>query len=130
MPFCYFVIQGIKFSIGIDCEEIHRLQKVLDEPNLLNRIFTKKEIEYCKNKAKPNSHFAVRFAGKEAVIKAFSDIDIQINMKDIEIVNNARGVPQASVKCKACEGFIIKISLSHSKDMAVAQAYVLSQDTN
>ena len=117
-------------SIGIACEEIQRLQKVLDEPNLLNRIFTKKEIEYCKSKAKPNSHFAVRFAGKEALIKAFSDIDIQINMGDIEIINNAHGVPQVSVKGKAGEGFIIKISLSHSKDMAIAQALVISPNTN
>ena len=78
----------------------------------------------------PESHLAVRFAGKEAVIKAFSDIDIQINMKDIEIVNNSKGVPQASVKGKVSEGFVIKISLSHSKDMAIAQAFVISPDTN
>lgn len=116
----------MKFSIGIDCEEIQRMQKVLDEPNLLNRIFTEKEIEYCKNKANPNSHFAVRFAGKEALIKAFSDIGIQINMGDIEIINNSHGVPQASVKGKAGEGLIIKISLSHSNEMAIAQALVIS----
>lgn len=118
----------MKFSIGIDCEEIHRFQKVLDEPNLLNRIFTEKEIEYCKNKAKPKSHFAVRFAGKEAIIKAFSDINIQINMGDIEIINNSRGLPQVSVK--GGEDFIIKISLSHSNEMAIAQALVIDPNTN
>jgi holo-[acyl-carrier protein] synthase len=116
----------MNISIGIDCEEIERFQKVLDKPNLINRIFTKKEIEYCNKKIKPNSHFAVRFAGKEAVIKAFSDMNIQVHMKDIEILNNSLGVPQ--VKVKSIDGFIIKISLSHSENIAIAQAIVINQE--
>jgi len=109
----------MNFSIGIDCVEIERFQKVLDNQNLLNRIFTKKEIEYCLGKADPKKHLAARFAGKEALIKAFSDQDIQISMKDIEIINNQRGVPQANVE--GIKGFEIKISLSHCKNIAVAQ---------
>jgi holo-[acyl-carrier protein] synthase len=116
----------MNISIGIDCEEIERFQKVLDEPRLLNRIFSEKEIEYCKGKAEPKSHLAVRFAGKEAVIKAFSDIDIQVNMRDIEILNNSLGVPHVTVK--SVNGYIIKISISHSNDMAIAQALIISPD--
>jgi holo-[acyl-carrier protein] synthase len=114
----------MNISIGIDCLEIERFQKVLDKPNMINRIFTEKEIEYCTSKVKPNSHFAVRFAGKEAVIKAFSDMNIQVNMKDIEILNNSLGVPQ--VKVKSIKGFTIKISLSHSENIAIAQAIVIN----
>ena len=117
----------MNFSIGIDCEEIKRFQKMLDEPRLLNRIYSRKELEYCKGKANPTPHLAVRFAGKEALIKAFSDMDVQIYMTDIEILNNPRGVPKASVK--GVDGYTIKISLSHSKDMAVASALVISQNS-
>ncbi len=117
----------MNFSIGIDCEEIRRFQKMLDEPRLLTRIFSEKELEYCRGKANPTPHLAVRFAGKEALIKAFSDMYVQINMKDIEILNNSRGVPKASVK--GVDGYTIKVSLSHSKDMAVASAIVISQNS-
>ena len=112
-------------SIGIDCEEIRRFQTMVDKPRLLNRIFSEKELEYCRGKADPTPHLAVRFAGKEALIKAFSDMDVQIHMNDIEILNNSRGVPVAQVK--GVGGYTIKVSLSHSKDMAVASALVISQ---
>ena len=115
----------MNFSIGIDCEEIRRFQQMMDKPRLLDRIFSEKELEYCRSKVNPTPHLAVRFAGKEALIKAFSDMDVQINMKDIEILNNSRGVPVARVK--GVDGYTIKVSLSHSKDMVVASALVISQ---
>lgn len=113
----------MNFSIGIDCVEIERFQEVLDNQKLLNRIFTKKEIKYCLGKANSKKHLAVRFSGKEALIKAFSDQDIQIAMSDIEIINNHKGVPLATVK--GINGFDIKLSLSHSKNLAVAQAIII-----
>ncbi len=116
----------MNFSMGIDCEDIKRFQKVLDDLNLQNRIFTEKELEYCKRKADPKPHLAVRFAGKEAVIKAFSDIGVQIKMSDIEIINNPMGVPQASVR--GVEDCSIKLSLSHSAGLAVASALVIKSD--
>jgi len=117
----------MNFSIGIDCEEIRRFQEVLDKIGFLNRIFSERELEYCRGKVNSKAHLAVRFAGKEALIKAFSDMDVQINMKDIEIINNSRGVPEASVK--GVDGYTIKVSLSHSEDMAVASALVISQNS-
>lgn len=114
----------MNFSIGIDCVEIERIQKVLDNPKLLNRIFTKKEIEYCLGKANPKKHLAARYAGKEALIKAFSDQDIQIAMSNIEIINNHKGVPQARVE--GIKDFAIKISLSHCKNFAIAQALLIN----
>lgn len=113
------------FSIGTDCEEIGRFQKVLDSPELLNRIFTEKEIEYSFGKPDPKKHLAVRFAGKEALIKAFSDLDIQISMGYIEIINSPGGVPKANIK--GVSGYNIKISLSHCGDIAVAHAMVMKE---
>ena len=112
------------FSIGIDCVEIERFQKVLDSPELLNRIFTKEEVEYCLGKANSKKHLAARYAGKEALIKAFSDQDIQVAISDIEIINDHRGVPQARVE--GIKDIAIKISLSHCKNLAIAQALLIS----
>ncbi len=117
----------MNISIGVDCEEIKRFQKVMAEPKLSDRIFTERELEYCNLKNDPKPHLAVRFAGKEALIKAFSDVDIRINMGDIEILNNSRGVPQASVK-GLDQGYTIKLSLSHTKEMAFASALVISAE--
>jgi holo-[acyl-carrier protein] synthase len=117
----------MNISIGVDCEEVKRFQKVMDKPKLLNRIFTEHELEYCNQKTDPKPHLAVRFAGKEALIKAFSDMDIRINMGDIEILNNSMGVPQARVK-GINPGYQIKLSLSHTKDMVFASALVVSSD--
>lgn len=115
----------MNFSIGIDCEEISRFENILNKPKLLDRIFSEEEVEYCRGKANPKAHLAARFAAKEALIKAFSDLDIQIFMKDIEIINNSRGVPKACVK--GIDGYAVKVSLSHSKDVVVASALVISQ---
>jgi len=114
----------MNLSIGIDCVEIERLQKILDNPKLLNQIFTKKELEYCLEKADAKKHLAARFAGKEALIKAFSDQDIQISMSDIEIINDHKGVPQTRVEGNI--DFTIRISLSHCNNLAIAQALLIN----
>ena len=117
----------MNISIGVDCEEVIRFQEVMDNPKLMNRIFSERELEYCNRKVDPKPHLAVRFAGKEALIKAFSDMDIRINMGDIEILNNSLGVPQATVK-GLDRDYTIKLSLSHTKDMVVASALVISSE--
>lgn len=116
----------MNLAIGIDCEGLERFRKVMDDPRLMARIFTPGETEYCMARADPSKHLAVRFAAKEALIKAFSDLGHQVPMGDIEITNHPSGRPLASVK--GVQGYTIKISLSHSQDLAVAQALVYQTD--
>jgi holo-[acyl-carrier protein] synthase len=110
-----------RMEIGVDCINISRLNKnnLLSENNL-KRVFTEKEIQYCENKEKPSQHYAVRFAGKEAVIKAFFSYDIKINHKQIEILNKNNGIPFVKILDNRYDNFDIKISLSHSKETALA----------
>lgn len=119
----------MSFSIGVDCEEIERFQRVLDDPKLLKRIFTEAEIEYCLAKAAPKRHLAARFAGKEAIIKALSYRDISAGMSDIEITNDRRGVPHVKVNIKEAEALVVQVSLSHCETVAVAQAFIYSEDS-
>jgi len=111
------------FIPGVDIEDIDRFSKLDRVKNslFLNKIFTKKEIDYCFSKAKAAPHLAVRYAGKEATVKALSSITQQvINYKDIEILNNNIGTPIVKIKDKKFENPQVSISLSHCQDKAIA----------
>ncbi len=57
---------------GVDVIEIARIERVLDDrgDRFERRVFTPAEIDACRGTGRPASHFAVRFAAKEAVMKA------------------------------------------------------------
>ena len=57
-------------AVGVDIEDISRFKDKSEE--FIKRIFTDLEQEYCYKFSKPESHFAVRFCAKEAVIKALT----------------------------------------------------------
>jgi len=84
-------------GIGIDIIEIKRIKGVIEKfgEKFYERILTDKEIEYCKSfKAKPEPHFAGRFASKEAYSKALgTGISKSFNWKDIQILNDEKGKP-------------------------------------
>ncbi len=101
-------------GVGIDIEDIDRFKKSPIDKNkkFYEKIFTKKEIEYCKKKSNLYQYFAVRFCAKEAFIKA---IDKKINdYKSIEVVFKGN---KPSIKWKDVNA---SLSLSHDKDKAVA----------
>jgi holo-[acyl-carrier protein] synthase len=116
------LIQGI----GIDIIEIERIKKAKERWNnkFLKRIFRNEEIKYCNSSKLKYQHFAARFAAKEALIKALGET---LNWKDIEVIKNERKSPKIKLHGKAkkimTEKGIKKIllSLSHSKEYAVAQ---------
>jgi phosphopantetheine--protein transferase-like protein len=107
-----------KFKIGVDCIDIARFnKKVLLNRNLMEKIFTCEEMEYCEKKANPPQHFAVRFAGKEAVIKTLSG-EKKPGFNEIEILNDKSGAPFVRIGGKECLN--IKISFAHCDNMAIA----------
>ena len=106
------------FSIGVDIEKISRFRYLTRKKNakFLDKIFTKKELDYCFSKKPPAQHLAVRFAAKEAIVKAISSLNKRIfPFDEIEIIGNTSGIPAADLK-----GYNIKISLSHCEGMAIA----------
>lgn len=115
------MLNGEINGIGIDIIEIDRIKKACLkwDQRFIKRIFTQKEISYCTEKKNPFSHFAVRFAAKEAVIKAIS---YSINWLDIEIINQKNKSPYCKIykKLKDLKNKKILISLSHSKKNAIA----------
>ena len=114
-----------KLAVGVDIIEINRIkQAILSWQNsFLQRIYTEAELENCKDMA---SRLAVRFAAKEAVMKALGTGAKDLGWKDIEILSNTNGAPliqlSGEAKDKAREIGVTEfsISLSHSKHYAIA----------
>ena len=112
-------------EIGIDCVEISRFNKeAFSNKKFIDRLFTKNEIQYCKSKTKSSQHFAARFAGKEATIKALSNYDTRIPPNQIEILSNKNGIPYVNILNEKCKDYEIKISLSHSEKIAMASVII------
>lgn len=122
----------MKIKCGVDIIEISRVQESIENLGdiFINKVFTPKEIEYCKNKGKlMYSHFAARFAVKEAAFKAVSEEikdKYSISWKDIETTNDINGRPKVEMlflKDNIIEN--IDVSISHCRDYAVANVTVL-----
>jgi len=118
-------------EIGIDCVDLSRFNRdVVSKRNILEKIFTENEIQYCERKVKSYQHYAVRFAGKEAVIKAFFCYGIKLLLNQIEILNKKNGIPFVTIVDANVDDFDVKISLSHSNESAVAVALVVKKSEN
>jgi len=110
--------------IGIDIIEIGRIEKAIGRwgEGFLHRVYTDPELRLYPKKL---SSLAVRFAAKEAVIKALGK-PAAISLKEIEILSEPSGKPVVNLYGKTqnqardlgLDGFAI--SLSHSREYAVA----------
>ncbi len=120
----------MKILCGTDIIEINRIKKAIESKKdiFLNKIYTRSEIEYCEcKKSAKYQHYAARFAAKEAIFKALSEMlqnKYDIVWKDVEILNDKNGKPKVNFINKKfdtqCE-----ISISHCKEYAVATAIVI-----
>ena len=123
------------FGIGTDIINIKRMEKSIKKngDNFINKIFSQKEILYCKKKKNPFAFYAKRFAAKEALSKALgTGIRKGIKFKNIEITNDNFGKP--SIELKGTTATFLKkkiktkkyfIYLSLSDDEPWAQATVI-----
>lgn len=111
--------------IGVDIIEIDRVRQAIERwgERFLHRIYTDAELKLCRGKAES---LAVRFAGKEAAVKALGTGMRGIAWKDIEILAEPSGKPLVNLYRHAREktedlGLTgLAISLSHSRNNAVA----------
>ena len=115
-------------GIGADIVEISRIEEICGRsPDFEERVFTEAELTYCRSKGNPFLHLAARFAGKEAVAKAFGR---PFSWQEVEIFTEPSGKPSIRLSGRALEmagAARALISLSHSRDYATAVA-ILVQD--
>ncbi len=116
-------------NIGIDIVEIERFKQALQKhPRMVDRLFTAKEKEYCLSRKKPYLHFAVRFAAKEAVLKALETGRSGIGWKDVEVLRNEAGAPEITLhnnaitvtSKKGINKVFVSLSFSHTNAIASA----------
>ena len=117
---------------GTDIIEIERIKKSIERSGerFLNLIYTPAEIEYCESKRNAKySHYAGRFAAKEAIYKAVSSLlsdRFGITWTDAQVINDENGNPKVEfLKVKFEKIKSIDISISHCKEYAVATVTIL-----
>jgi holo-[acyl-carrier protein] synthase len=118
-------------SLGIDIVEVKRVKAAMEKwgDRFLHRVFTPGEIAYCRRRSSPEQSFAARFAAKEAILKAIgTGLSQGIRWTSMEIVNDKNGRPSVKlgkmIKDKIGDKKIL-ISMSHTKEYAVAQAILV-----
>jgi len=119
-------------GIGIDIIEIKRVKKLIERDNkFVEKIFTPKEINYCKNKIRKEQHYGARFAAKESFLKALgTGLRSGMSWKDVSIKNDKLGKPKVGLYGKTLEKFKkmkckqIHLSISHTKEYAIAYVII------
>ena len=106
-------------QIGVDIEDSNRFE--YRSQQLLDKIFTKPEQEYCLAQAKPSQHFAGKFCAKEACIKALQQYGITgIYLTDIETYHDKNNCPKLRLLKKISKNLHFNLSISHDKTKAIA----------
>src|SRR5207245_10504984 len=116
-------------GIGVYLIECARIQRSIDRfgDRFLHRVFTDGEIEYSMSMKFPERHLAARFAGKEAVAKAFgTGIGKTVGWRNIDIQKKGNGEPflvfSGPAKALAAERGVTQtlVTLSNTEHHAVA----------
>lgn len=121
-------------GLGVDIVEIDRMREALQRrPKLKERLFSADERRYCEKRSKPEVHYALRFAAKEAVLKALGTGFSGMRFKDVEVVREANGRPVPRLSGRAAEvaeelGIVeMHLSLSFTHTTAVASAVAITE---
>ncbi len=121
-------------GLGVDIVEIDRMRAALKRhPRIKERLFSEEEQAYCDERNKPEIHYAMRFAAKEAVLKALGTGFTGMRFKDVEVFRDEFGRPSPRLKGRAAEvaeerGVLeMHLSLSFTHSTAVASAVAITE---
>lgn len=125
----------MKISQGVDLVALDKFQELLSRhPALAQDLFTEVERSYCEAQKSPATHFAGRFAAKEAALKALGigiTTGIDRAFREIEIARTDSGKPimrfhgwvaTLSQRLGVSEP---SVSISHSADYVIATVILL-----
>lgn len=123
---------GLLAGIGVDLCAVSRMERALERPGFLTRVFTPQERAYLDEKGRGRAQSAAAmFAAKEAVAKALgTGMSGGVCFDRIEVTHDALGAPgvrlygAAQERLVALGGGRVLLSLSHEGDMAIAFAVI------
>ena len=119
---------------GIDLVDLERFREVLARRGdaFLERVYTRRERERCLARSDPAPELAVRFAAKEATLKAIGTGWREgTRWVDIEVDNAPSGRPFLRLRGRVAEiarelgARRVTASLTHSRGVAAAHVYLL-----
>ena len=105
--------------IGIDIEEVKRIQELIADTEHAKKLFAVEELDYANARPFPAMHLTGFFCVKESVVKALGGGFI----REVVVLHNENGKPYAQLFGKAKELLgdkKIEISISHTKTYATA----------
>ena len=128
----------VKFKCGVDFVNITRVKSLVNNTKSedLEGIFSQEELNYAGKSKNCYGRLAARLAAKEACLKLFplETAIASIDLSDFSVRNDAYGAPYISLSQRASilhdlYGFEkISISLSHTKEHAMAMAIVATKE--
>jgi holo-[acyl-carrier protein] synthase len=114
-------------GVGVDAVDLERFRAVLGRRPLVgDRIFSDREREDAARRRDPVPSLAVRFAAKEAVLKALGVGLGAVGLQEIEVVRLRSGAPEIELHGRAAAlarqqgANRWHVSLTHSDLVAVA----------
>lgn len=121
-------------GLGLDATDIDRIADTIERygERFLRRVFTEGEIAYCMRRRVPATHFAGRFAAKEAAMKALGTGHSQgVLWRDVEVLRRG-GPPHLQFHGGAARRFAAMgaasslLTITHSDSLALAQVLILA----
>ena len=121
-------------GIGVDAVDVADMRTTLSRtPSFRERCFTPAERAYAEKQRDPSERYAVRFAAKEAVMKAMGLGLGAFGFYDVETVVADSGAPslvlvgQALFESQARAITHWHLTLTHTKTTAIAQVVAESR---
>jgi holo-[acyl-carrier protein] synthase len=114
-------------GIGVDAVDVVRFRQVMARrPGIVHRLFTETERAYAERSRDPGPRLAVRFAAKEAVLKALGVGVGAAGFRDVEVTRADNGEPGLALTGRAAALSVGRgvrrwhVSLTHTDAIAVA----------
>jgi holo-[acyl-carrier protein] synthase len=123
---------SLRLSVGLDVVSVAEISAALDRfgRRYIDRVFTAQEAAYCRASATTAAHLAVRFAAKEAAVKALQPDWQWTDWRAIEVKRHKSGrcalVLHREAASLASRRGIRNFALSMSHDGDCAAAIVVA----
>ncbi len=112
-------------TTGIDLIEISRIEKSMENPRFLTRVFSVEELALLQERNFRAETVAASFAAKEALAKALGTGVRGFALREISVLRDSLGKPYFQFDGRAKElveasGLSFSVSLTHTETTAAA----------
>jgi holo-[acyl-carrier protein] synthase len=122
--------------LGIDAVDVERFRRVIARrPSLTERLFTGDERADVSRMSDPVPSLAVRFAAKEAVMKALGVGIGALGLREVEVTRAESGAPGLELHGRAADLAASQgvgtwhVSLTHTEALSIAVVVALGGHT-